>query len=63
MKSHPYTHTWDEDGIQRQAQIHLASSGHEVVYDAQYPGDETPWQSLQREGVRYSDDDITSLNR
>ncbi len=60
MASHPYPHTWTEDGVQRQVQIHMAENGSEAVWDARTPGDPEPWQSLDREGVRFSDDQIVS---
>lgn len=58
--NHPYVHTWTEDGIQRQAQIHLAVTGSEVVWDAHTPGDSHPWQDLDNDRIRYSDDEITT---
>ena len=56
--TYPYVHTWDEDGIQRQAQIHMSDSGSEVVWDARHPGDPQPWQNLDHETVRHSSDEI-----
>lgn len=60
MKTHPYPHTWNDDGVQRQVQIHMAETGSEAVWDARTPGDPTPWQCLTDEGVRYRDDQIVS---
>ncbi|MFG3090662.1 hypothetical protein ACGGAI_23860 [Streptomyces antibioticus] len=57
-RKHPFVHTWDEDGIQRQAQIHQTDSGSEAVWDARYPGDPEPWQDLSYETVRHRDDEI-----
>jgi hypothetical protein len=59
--TYPYTHTWDEDGIQRQAQIHLADNGSEAVWDPRTPGDSYPWQDLDNENRRHSDSEITTL--
>lgn len=55
---YPYVHTWDEDGIQRQAQIHMSTSGSEVVWDPTHPGDPRPWQNLDYETVRHGSDEI-----
>ncbi|MFJ4847561.1 hypothetical protein [Streptomyces sp. NPDC088733] len=55
---YPYAHTWDENGIQRQAQIHMTVSGQETVWDARRPGDPEPWQSLDYDTVRFRDDEI-----
>lgn len=56
-RDYPYVHTWDEDGIQRQAQIHRSPTGTEVVWDARYPGDPEPWQDLTYETVRHEETD------
>lgn len=61
MPSHPYPHTWtDEDGTNRQAQIHLSEAGTEAVWDARTPGDPQPWQCLTNESVRFTDEQIES---
>ncbi|MCM8555370.1 hypothetical protein [Streptomyces sp. STCH 565 A] len=54
---YPYVHTWDEDGIQRQAQIHQSPSGTEVIWDPRHPGDPEPWQDLSYDTVRHSEID------
>jgi hypothetical protein len=56
--AYPYVHTWDDNGIQRQAQIHMTVTGSEAVWDARHPGDPQPWQNLDYENVRHSDDEI-----
>lgn len=61
--SYPYTHTWVEGGIERQAQIHLANDGEEVVWAPAYPGQEQPWVSADHQHLRYDDDQISSLRR
>lgn len=62
MSAYPYVHTWDEDGIQRQAQIHAVDNGSEAVHDARTAHDGFPWQDLDDENKRYSDDQITTLS-
>lgn len=56
--TYPYVHTWTEDGIQRQAQIHHTVAGREAVWNPRHPGDHQPWQDLDRENVRHRDDEI-----
>jgi hypothetical protein len=60
---YPYTHTWAEDGIQRQTQIHQAYDDEEVVWDPPYPGAEQPWANVDNPELRYDDDEIRSLRR
>lgn len=55
---YPYTHTWDENGIQRQVQIHMTVTGSEAVWDARRPGDPEPWQNLDHDTVRHTNDEI-----
>lgn len=58
---YPYTHTWTEDGIQRQAQIHQAADGEEVVWDPDPLSSEQPWANVDDPQIRYDDTDIRSL--
>lgn len=60
--TYPYVHTWDEDGIHRQANIHQAIDGEEVVWDPAYPGQDQPWVNVDNPQLRYDDDEIRSLH-
>lgn len=59
--TYPYPHTWIEGDLPRQLQVHMSAVGDEAVWDARFPGDPQPWQSLDHEGVRFSDEAIVSL--
>ncbi|MEU0032012.1 hypothetical protein [Streptomyces sp. NPDC006335] len=61
----PWIHTWNEDGIQRQAQIHYTYDDCSVVWAPRYPGDPQPWFDGDRAeddpSARYEDEDLVTL--
>ncbi|MCX4974247.1 hypothetical protein [Streptomyces sp. NBC_00620] len=55
---YPYPHTYDDNGIQRQAMIHQSNTGDELVWDPRRPGDPEPWVNLEHDNVRATDDEV-----
>jgi len=61
VRREPYLHTWDEDGIQRQAMIHYTADDRSVVWSPRHPGDPEPWFDADTANWRCSDEDLVTL--
>jgi hypothetical protein len=65
VRREPYIHTWIEDGIQRQAQIHYTRDDRTVVWDPRYVGDPAPWfdgdYERENDAARFEDEDLVTL--